>query len=71
MFLRLVTGHDFSRADYRQNSGWALQAAEKLAALKGHDFSRAACRLESMMTLVTEGCFPTKFQEFSLFPQPV
>jgi hypothetical protein len=32
----------FDRAEKRQEKPWALQAAEKLVALKGHGFSRAA-----------------------------
>jgi c-di-GMP-binding flagellar brake protein YcgR len=35
----------------------ALQAAEKLVALKGHDFSRAVIAAKSMGPLGSEGCF--------------
>jgi tRNA G18 (ribose-2'-O)-methylase SpoU len=45
----------------------ALQAAEKLNALKGHDFSRAASDLESTWASAPEGCFPSITPEISTF----
>ena len=37
----------------------ALQAAEKLTALKGHDFSRATKPIESTWASAPAGCFPS------------
>ena len=44
-----VSGFDFSRAENSQQGAGALQAAEKLTALKGHDFSRATKPIESTL----------------------
>ncbi|MGH9605372.1 MAG: hypothetical protein ACRD3N_06690 [Terracidiphilus sp.] len=50
-----VSGHDFSRAEELLKKMWALQAAEKLLALKGHDFSRAVNGAKSTLALAAEG----------------
>jgi hypothetical protein len=66
-----VTGHDFSRAARAPKSTWALQAAEKLVALKGHGFSRAVNAAKSTGASAPEGCFHCFYLKTDLFPQPV
>jgi len=62
-----VSGHDFSRAAKEMRSTWALQAAEKLIALKGHDFSRATKAIESTWALAPEGSLPPISSEIPSF----
>jgi hypothetical protein len=68
---RFVTGHDFSRVAQTAKSTWALQAAEKLVALKGHGFSRALNAVKSARASAPEGCFHCSYLKSGLFPQPV
>jgi hypothetical protein len=68
---QVLKGHDFSSAAKSRQNQWALQAAEKLVALKGHGFSRAVNAVKSARASAPEGCFHCSYLKSGLFPQPV